>query len=82
MSSSDDQSGDLELKCFSFGRIVRTSDSDRPYKAILFHGDQSETGDPAEADRSFATMREAEAFIRKNTPRPRRRSTGWDARRA
>jgi len=55
-----------------FGRIVRTSDPRRPYTAILTH-DQC-----AETQSSFATMREAEDFIRRNTPRPRPRSTFWD----
>ena len=55
-----------------FGRIVRTLDAELPYKAILTH-DQC-----AETECSFATMREAEAFIRRNTPRPEARSTFWD----
>ena len=55
-----------------FGRIVRTTDARLPYKAILTH-DQC-----AETDCSFATMREAEAFIGRNTPRPQPRSTFWD----
>lgn len=55
-----------------YGRIVRTSDVDRPYTAILTH-DQC-----AETQCAFATMQEAEAFIRRNTPRPEPRSTFWD----
>jgi hypothetical protein len=55
-----------------FGRIVRTSDRRLPYTAILTH-DQC-----AETESSFATMREAEDFIRRNTPRPKPRSTFWD----
>jgi hypothetical protein len=55
-----------------YGRIVRTSDARRPYTAILTH-DQC-----AETQCSFATMREAEDFIRRNTPQPRARSTFWD----
>ena len=55
-----------------FGRIVRTSDAGRPYKAILTH-DQC-----AETECSFATMRGGEAFIRRNTPLPKARSTFWD----
>ena len=76
MSSSDDQPGGTELKCFSYGRIVRLAEPDLPYKVILMHADQ-----PA-AERSFATLREAEAFLRRNTPRARPRSTGWDHRRS
>jgi hypothetical protein len=55
-----------------FGRIVRSADASLPYKAILTH-DQC-----AETEWSFATMREAEAFIRQNTPPPKPRSTFWD----
>ena len=55
-----------------FGRIVRTSDLALPYMAILTHDECAET------KRSFKTMQEAEAFIRRNTPRPIARSTFWD----
>jgi hypothetical protein len=46
--------------------------ADFPYKAILTHDECAET------ECSFATMREAEAFIGRNTPRPKARSTFWD----
>jgi hypothetical protein len=55
-----------------FGRIVRTSDVELPYTAILTHDECAET------QCSFATMREAETFIQRNTPRPQPRSTFWD----
>jgi len=55
-----------------FGRIVRTPDADFPYKVILTHDECAET------ERSFATMHEAEAFIGRNTPRPKPHSTFWD----
>jgi hypothetical protein len=55
-----------------FGRIVRTTDAARPYTAVLTHDECAET------QSSFATMREAEDFIRRNTPRPKARSTFWD----
>jgi hypothetical protein len=55
-----------------FGRIVRTSNAARPYTAILTHDECAET------HFSFATMREAEEYIRRNTPRPKARSTFWD----
>jgi hypothetical protein len=55
-----------------FGRIVRTSDPHLPYTAILTH-DQC-----AETKCAFATMRAAEDFIRRNTPRPKAHSTFWD----
>ena len=55
-----------------FGRIVRTEDPYLPYRAILTHDECAET------ECAFATMREAEAFITRNTPRPKPRSTFWD----
>jgi hypothetical protein len=51
------------------GRIVRTPGADLPYKVVLTHHGR------AESTQSFATMREAEAFIRRNTPVPAPRST-------
>jgi len=55
-----------------FGRVIRNGDAKLPYTAILTHDECAET------QCSFATMREAEAFIKKNTPRPKPRSTFWD----
>lgn len=72
MNSSDDRPDEGGHMNSMFGRIVRTSDLDLPYKAILTH-DQC-----AETECSFATMREAEDFVRRNTPRPKPRSTFWD----
>ena len=54
------------------GRIVGTSDNEMPYKVILSLEDGETT------EHAFATMREAEAFIRRNTPRPPVRSTTYD----
>ena len=54
------------------GRIVGTPDDDMPYKVIL----SLENGETTE--HSFARMRDAEAFIRRNTPRPLARSTTYD----
>ncbi len=54
------------------GRIVGTPHAALPYKAIM----SFESGETSE--RSFATMQEAEAFIRRNTPRPPARSTTYD----
>lgn len=51
------------------GRVVRTPGCYLPYKAVLTHG----VGECTE--RPFGTMREAEAFIRRNTPLPIARST-------
>jgi hypothetical protein len=46
------------------GRIMRVRGAELPYLVILTH-ERSET-----TQRSFATMREAEAFIKRNTPVP------------
>ena len=54
------------------GRVVGTPGSGMPYKAIL----SLEGGETTE--HAFATMREAEAFIRRNTPPPPIRSTTYD----
>ena len=54
------------------GCVVRTPGCDMPYKAVLAH----EVGGPTE--HAFATMQEAEAFIRRNTPRPPARCTLFD----
>lgn len=53
------------------GEVVRTPGSELPYKAVL----TLESGETTE--RAFATMQEAEAFIRRNTPRPPARSTTY-----
>lgn len=47
------------------GRVVRRS-GDLPFVAILSHQDAEAT------EHCFATMREAEAFIKRNTPVPQR----------
>ena len=54
------------------GRIFCTPGARLPYKAVLTHHDR------AESAHAFATMREAEAFIRRNTPVPNPRSTLYD----
>jgi len=72
MNKAEDQPNERGHMSSRFGRIVRTANPDLPYKAILTH-DQC-----AETESSFATMREAEAFVRRNTPRPKARSTFWD----
>lgn len=70
--SNPDDAGEGGHMSSRYGRIVRTADSDLPYKAVLTHDECAET------ECSFATMQEAEAFIRRNTPRPKARSTFWD----
>jgi len=46
------------------GRITRVSSADLPYVVTLAHHDSEAT------EHGFATMREAEAFIKRNTPVP------------
>jgi hypothetical protein len=46
------------------GRVTRVSRADLPYVVILAHQDSEAT------EHGFATMREAEAFIKRNTPVP------------
>ena len=72
MSASDDHPREGGHMSSRYGRIVQTADPDLPYKAILTHDECAET------ECSFATMQEAEDFIRRNTPRPKARSTFWD----
>ena len=48
------------------GRVVRTLGSKRPYKVVMIPAVCPGT------EPSFATMREAEAFIRRSTPAPAR----------
>jgi hypothetical protein len=48
------------------GRVIRRPGAALPYAAVLSH----HGGEPTE--HAFATMREAEAFIKRNTPVPGR----------
>jgi hypothetical protein len=48
------------------GRVRRVTDAELPYVAVLSHHESEAT------EHSFATMREAEAFIKRNTPPPGR----------
>ena len=48
------------------GRIMRVPDAKLPYLVVLTHQGSEAT------EHSFATMREAEAFIKRNTPVPGR----------
>ena len=54
------------------GHIVRTPGSRLPYKVVLNHHGC------ADSERGFATMREAEEFVRRNTPVPAARRTTYD----
>ena len=54
------------------GRIVRTPDAVFPYKVVMSHHGR------ADSARAFETMREAEAFIRRNTPVPTAHRTLYD----
>jgi hypothetical protein len=44
------------------GRVMRVAGAELPYVAILSHHETEAT------EHAFATMREAEAFIKRNTP--------------
>lgn len=48
------------------GRVTRVSGAELPYIVVLTHHDSEAT------EHGFATMREAEAFIKRNTPVPGR----------
>lgn len=48
------------------GRVVRTAGNELPYKVVLLPAVLSGT------EPRFATMQEAEAFIRRSTPAPAR----------
>jgi hypothetical protein len=67
--SWDNEGGHMSSTC---GRVVRTPDASLPYKVVLTHHGR------AESARAFASVREAEAFIRRNTPVPTPRSTLYD----
>ena len=54
------------------GRIVHTPAAVFPYKVVMSHHGRADTA------RAFATMREAEAFIRRNTPVPAPHRTLYD----
>ena len=59
------------MSCTS-GRIISTPGQTHPFKAVM----SEEDGGTFE--RAFESMGEAEAFIRRNTPRPSARSTTYD----
>ena len=67
--SWDNEGGHMSSSC---GRVVRTPGAAMPYKAVLARAGQ------AGSARAFATIREAEAFVRRNTPEPTARSTLYD----
>jgi len=54
------------------GRIVQAGGPGRPLKAVLIHQDGRTS------ERTFATMREGEAFIRSMTPVPPKRDSSRD----
>lgn len=56
----------------SSGLVVSTPGSHLPYKAVLSHQGRNDSEHP------FLTIREAEAFIRANTPVPPGRRTLYD----
>lgn len=56
----------------SSGLVVSTPGSHLPYKAILRHQGRNDS------EHGFLTIRDAEAFIRRNTPVPPGRRTLYD----
>jgi len=67
--SRDNEGG--HMSCTA-GRIVHTPAAVFPYKVVMSHHGCADTA------RAFATMREAEAFIRRNTPVPAPHRTLYD----
>jgi hypothetical protein len=67
--SWDNEGGHMSSTC---GRVVRTPGARFPYKVVLSHPGHADTA------RAFDSMREAEAFIRRNTPVPAPRPTLYD----
>jgi len=65
----DDEGG--HMSC-TRGRIVSSPGTGLPFTAIMTREDGSTF------EVSFATMSDAEAFIRRNTPSPSKRSTTYD----
>ena len=55
----DDEGGHMSSTA---GRVTHVSGADLPYVVVLTHHESQAT------EHSFATMREAEAFIKRNTP--------------
>ena len=69
--SPDPEEAGGHMSCIA-GRIVSTPGDVQPFKAIM----SREDGEIFE--RSFQNMEDAEAFVRRNTPRPLDRSTTYD----
>jgi hypothetical protein len=59
----EDEGGHMSSRS---GRVIHRPGTDLPYVAVLEHHTSETT------ERAFATMREAEAFIKRNTPVPGR----------
>lgn len=63
------EGGHMSCTC---GRIVSSPGTGLPFTAVMTREDGSTF------EVSFATMGDAEAFIRRNTPSPSKRSTTYD----
>ena len=57
----DDEGGHMSS---TSGRVIHNPGAELPYIVVLMHQASEDT------EHSFATMREAEAFIKRNTPVP------------
>jgi hypothetical protein len=55
----DDEGGHMSS---TSGRVIHNPSAKLPYLVVLAHDESEDT------EHSFATMREAEAFIKRNTP--------------
>lgn len=54
------------------GRVVQTPTKKQPYKVVLEHESSGDT------EQGVETMREGEALIKEETPRPAKRDTSRD----
>jgi hypothetical protein len=73
--SRDSEAGRSQMSA-TCGRIVRTPGKEKPYKVMLEHEEGGETEHPV------STMKEGEALIKRETPRPAKRDTARDHERS
>lgn len=66
----EDEGGHMS---FAAGKVVSTRGAEMPFQAVMTRDDGTKS------EVSFASMGEAEAFIRRNTPSPPARSTTYDS---
>lgn len=71
-SRAEQRENDGDHMAARAGHIVQTPGKDQPYKVILEHEDGTSS------EHACTSMREGEAFIRRNTPKPIARDTSRD----